>query len=54
LGEETIGDEICRLMVRSGEGGLRTGFWWESRKEIDQLEDLGVDRKIILKRIFKK
>jgi hypothetical protein len=41
-------------MVCIGEGGFRTGFWWESRKERDQLEDLGLDKKIILKWISKK
>jgi hypothetical protein len=23
-----------------------TGFWWESQKEIDHLEDQGVDRRM--------
>jgi hypothetical protein len=30
------------------------GFWWESRRERDRLEDLGVCRRIILNPIFKK
>jgi hypothetical protein len=41
-------------MAYIGEGGFRTGFWWGSLKEGDQLEDLGLDRKILLKWISKK
>jgi hypothetical protein len=33
---------------------VRTGFWWEDLAERDQLEDLCVDGRIILKRVFKK
>jgi hypothetical protein len=32
----------------------RTGFWWGDLREIDNLEDLSVDRRIILKRISNK
>jgi len=31
-----------------------TGFWWENLRERDDLEDLGVDGRIILKWVFKK
>jgi hypothetical protein len=33
---------------------VRTAFWWESLREREYLEALGVDRKIILKMIFRK
>jgi len=31
-----------------------TGFWWENLRERDYLEDPGVDRRIILRWIFRK
>jgi len=37
-----------------GTGELHTGFWWETLREGDHLEGLGVDGRIILKRIFKQ
>jgi hypothetical protein len=33
---------------------VHTGFWWANLRERDHLEDLNVDRSIILKLIFKK
>jgi hypothetical protein len=32
---------------------MRTGIWWENRKEIDHLDDIAIDGKIILKLILK-
>jgi hypothetical protein len=37
-----------------GTGELHTGFWWGGTDVRDQLKDLGVDGRIILKWIFKK
>jgi len=37
-----------------GRGEVHTGFWWEDLREGDDLEDLGVVGRIILKWIFKK
>jgi hypothetical protein len=33
---------------------MHVEFWWRDLKELDRLEDLGVDERIILKLIFKK
>jgi hypothetical protein len=33
---------------------VHTGFWWGDLRKGDLLEDPGVDRRIILKWIFKK
>jgi len=35
-------------------GKVHTGFWWETLRERDCLEYLGVDGRILLKRIFNK
>jgi hypothetical protein len=32
-----------------GRGEVNTGFWWRNLRERDCFEDLGVDRKILLK-----
>jgi len=37
-----------------GRGEVCTGFWWGKLREIDHLEDPGVDGRIILRRIFRK
>jgi hypothetical protein len=37
-----------------GKGEVRTGFWRVNLKEVDYLEDPGVDGRIILKCIFGK
>ena len=35
-------------------GEVYTRFWWGSLRESDQLEDPGVDGRIILRWIFRK
>jgi hypothetical protein len=37
-----------------GAGEVRTGFLWTIPKERDHMEDLGIDRRIILNLIFKE
>jgi hypothetical protein len=37
-----------------GWGEACTGFWWGTLKEIDHLEDPGVDGRVILRWIFRK
>jgi hypothetical protein len=37
-----------------GSTEVHTGFWWGKLRERDNLENLGVDGRIILKWIFKK
>ena len=33
---------------------MYTGFWWRNLRERDHLEDPGMDRRIILRWIFRK
>jgi hypothetical protein len=37
-----------------GRAEVYTGFWWGNLREIDNLEDPGVDGRIILRCIFGK
>jgi len=37
-----------------GRGEVYTGFWWGNLRERDNLEDLGIDGRIILRWIFRK
>jgi hypothetical protein len=37
-----------------GRMGIHIGFWWESQKETDHYEDLGVGGKIILRWILER
>jgi len=41
-------------MRGGGRGEACTGFWWRNLKEREHLEDPGVDRRIILRWIFRK
>jgi len=47
-------------MIRSctrhilGRTEMHAGFWWGNMKERDHIEDLGTDKKIILKWLLKK
>jgi len=41
-------------VARTGGGELHTEFWWGNLRERNHLEDLGVEGRIMLKRIFKK
>ena len=37
-----------------GRGEVHTGFWWGNLRERDNLEDRGVDGRIILRQALKK
>jgi len=37
-----------------GRGEVHAGFWWRNLREINHLEDPGVDGRIILRLIFSK
>jgi hypothetical protein len=37
-----------------GRGEVHIGFWWGNLRERDHLENPGIDRRIILKWIFRK
>jgi len=37
-----------------GREEVYTGFWWGNLRERDQLEETGIDGKIILRWIFRK
>jgi hypothetical protein len=37
-----------------GRGEAYTGFWWGNLRERDHLENPGIDRRIILRWIFRK
>jgi hypothetical protein len=41
-------------VARMGKITMHTGLWWESQKERDHYEDLGVNERIILKWISEK
>ena len=41
-------------VARMGRGEVHTGFCWGNLGERDHLEDLGVDGRILLRRIFRK
>ena len=46
--------EWAGLVVCMGESEVYTGFWWRNQMERGHLEELGIDRRIILKWIFRK
>jgi hypothetical protein len=41
-------------VAHMGEMEVYTGFWWGNLKERDHLEDPGIDRRIVLRWIFRK
>jgi hypothetical protein len=47
-------DRWARHVARMGRGETYTGFWWGNLREIDHLDDPGVNGRIILRWIFRK
>jgi hypothetical protein len=41
-------------VAQMGRGEACTGFWWGNLRKIDHLGDTGVNRRIILRLIFRK
>ena len=41
-------------VARMGKGEVYTGFWWGNLRKRDHLGNPGVDRRIILRWIFRK
>jgi hypothetical protein len=41
-------------VARMGRGEVYTGFWWGNLRERNHMEDPDIDRRIILKWIFRK
>jgi hypothetical protein len=54
LGDQIEKNEVGGHVAHMGRVEVYTGFWWGNLRERDHLEDPGVDRRIILKWIFRK
>ena len=56
LGDQVENNEMgwACSMYGGGRGEVYTGFWWGNLKERDHLEDPGIDRRTILRWIFRK
>jgi hypothetical protein len=47
-------DVTGRVCGKNGGEEMHTGFWWGKVREIDHLEDAGIDEKVIIKWILIK
>jgi hypothetical protein len=45
-----VGHVVCTW----GRGEVYTGLWWGKLRDRDHLEDPGIDKRIIMRWIFKK
>jgi hypothetical protein len=46
--------KLAGHMASMGRGEVCTGVYWGNLRERDNLEDLGIDLRIILQRVFTK
>jgi hypothetical protein len=49
-GDQIKEDEVGGSCGMCGKRGMHAGFWWRNLKRRANLEDLGIDRKVILKK----
>jgi hypothetical protein len=54
LGDKLEKNDGPGMQRVGGTGEAYTGFWWQSLKERDHLEDPSINRRIILRWIFRE
>jgi len=49
MGDKKETESWSGRVYRLGKGEVHSGFWWGNLRERDHLEDVGVDKRILLK-----